>query len=112
MNREEAERLARVARRIGHPQCTVVTGHGEPFAGWERPCTGWIAFDPITNPADERLLWDWLETQPEYEAGYDKDGRGVEYTLSVPAGIGRGFDTECRVTALLMAIDALPDGDE
>lgn len=120
---DKAELFAQVARRIGLKRVQIDHDNGlviywdESFnvnraRRWGDP-TGWEEFDPITNPADERLIWDWLLT-----AGVDV---AFEYVASEsePTLIcctvkrydwGTGSDP-CRVTALCQAIAALPEAE-
>ena len=73
-----------------------------------------IRFDPVTNPADERLLWEWAERKGlSTTLRLNSDGRFgctvVKFLqgLNVTA-VGRG-NSQSRVTALMLAVDALPE---
>ncbi len=103
MTKEEATMWAAVARRIGLDADAVVYDS----AG------GWVVhvfrmrvskripdryFDPPNNPADERMLWDWLV-----------DGGNKANVSVLDNDLDRSALNQCRVTALGRAIYALPE---
>ena len=112
MNKEEAEMWADVARRLGLEDVYVEDEHGEgevstdatvyythEFAvGDGSTDRDWRDFDPPNNPADERMLWTFLEGDMEH----------FNYCVMIMA------DEVClndqpRVTALGLAVQGLPE---
>lgn len=107
MNKQDAELVARVALRIGaHTDC--VQEHGDGWAAivtWSKD-GGFHVFDPAANPADERRVWDWLGLRYSFRFRHSPHG---QYLLEIDGQESGRFENSC-VTALLMAIDALPEG--
>ena len=105
MNKQQAELTARVARRIGLGAPLAI----ENKKGWRvlyRHGPDYIReFEPVTKPADRARVWDWVES--EGLTVTLKLIRGVYYCTICPA-LARPCSAS-RVTALLMAIDALPE---
>ena len=107
MNKQDAELTARVARRIGaYTDC--VQEHGDGWAAivtWSKD-GGFHVFDPTANPADERRVWDWL-TRERMDVAFESTRDRIVCTVKyIEWGTGV---SPCRVTALLKAIDALPE---
>lgn len=109
MTREQAEMWARVARRIGL-SCAMVTRSHPVSAPDVYACllTGKAEryFNPPANPADERMLWDWLDEQGIGASWYWAEGQCYMLLDGVP--IPKEAVESCRITALGRAIDALP----
>ena len=106
--REQADLKARVGRRIGL-EGSVARWFGED--DWRcrhetnddsGPC--YQTFDPPKNPADERLIWEWLERKPLHVSWY-YDGYEHWFLLE---NMQRIPDPD-RVTALMLAVDNLPE---
>ena len=112
MTKDDAAMWAAVALRIGAYSATV----SEMFDGAISCCVTWSKdggfhnFDPPNNPADERMLWEWLVGK-RYEVEFyiaDEDPDKWCVFVDWPGAACSGVNP-CRVTALGRAIYALPE---
>ena len=114
MNKQDAEMWCRVARRIGLEQVSigpwtekwhVLYHEPEAMTGEERR-----VFNPPANPADERMLWDHLDkTDWSVSVVRHKGDVWDAFVYADDDNHGRARHPD-RVSALIAAIDALPEG--
>lgn len=107
--RERAKLYARIARRIGaHSASATHEGREAHWTACVRwgPAASFYTFDPVANPADERRVRECLRSKLINVAEQHSES-GCVCTVSC-YDWGTGVDP-CRITALLLAIDALPE---
>ncbi len=116
MNQQDAQMWADVAKRIGLNGVHVALWNKATNAWhvlytvpeWEGTGDGTHVFNPPDNPADERMLWDWLEARTPMEIDLSRWETNGEWYVSVEEMVGCKSDP-CRVTALGRAIAGLPE---